>query len=252
MLLVNGIYPQKNRCGWFICACEECGLFVLVHVPSLTTSSSPLCSYNTQKMLARENMLSLSATFTEGARAESKLASRLARNQAKIASAAPTTYTSTLPPAAASAAKAALANSSSGGPAYVMQPVMSAGDKYRLARQGGASTPILGNDVVGSAASASAAAGSTAPISSATAGSTPYMFLLLGLGVGTAAFVSEYTLADVTALLGVQKAVADAGPDQVTVTAGDAATAACGSVIATSNNNAHEQQPLWLQRSRRL
>ena len=235
-------------CGWFIYSFEKCGLFVLVHVLSLTKSSSPLCSCNTQKMLARENMLSLSAAFTEGTRAESKLASRLARNQAKIASAAPTTYTSTLPPAAASAAKAALANSSSGAPAYVMQPVMSAGDKYRLARKGGAPTPILGNDVVGSAADA--AAGITAPISSATAGSTPYMFLVLGLGVGTAALVSEYTLADVTALLGIQKAVADAG--LVQGTAGDAATAACSSVIATSNNSAHEQQPLWLQRSRRL
>jgi hypothetical protein len=244
-------------------------LIVLVHVPSLTPSRpllfAPAPHYNTQKMLARENMVSLSAAFTEGTRAESKIALRKARNQASIASAAPATYTSALPPAAASAAKAAMANFSAGAPVYVMQPVMSAGDKYRLARLGGAPTPILGNDAVSSAANT---ATGIASVSTATAGSSQYMFLLLGLGVGTAAFVSEYTLADVTGLLGLQKAAADAGE----VTAGGtaattAAAAAGGSVIATSNNNAHvngdvshaphthrvqEQQPLWLQRSRRL
>ena len=208
-------------------------------------------------MLARENMPSLSAVFTEGTRAEAKVALRKAHRQANLAAAAPAVYSS-LPPAAASAAKAAMAHTSGGAPAYVMQPVLSAGDKYRLARVCGVPTPILGADAAGSASNA--AAGS-ASVSSATAGSFQYMFLVLSMGVATAAIASEYSWADVMTYIGVQTAAAD------TNVAATGSVAVGGTVIATSDSSANtnsnashashahrvqEHQPLWLQRTRRL
>jgi hypothetical protein len=210
-------------------------------------------------MAARENMLSLSAAFTEGTRAEEKVALRKARNHSSLASASNPAY-SPLP-----AAIAAKAIKPSGTPAYAMQPVMSAGDKYRAARNAGEPTPILGTDGRTNAAATAAAASAT--VSSASSLPVP-LFLLLGLGVGTALFVGDYGFADLTTILGVPKAVADASTvtHAATAAAGDAhvhahlhagagvgADAVVGDVShAPHTHRVQEQQPLWLQRSRRL
>jgi len=201
-------------------------------------------------------MLSLSAAFTEGTRAEEKVALRKARNHSSLASASNPAY-SPLP-----AAIAAKAIKPSGTPAYAMQPVMSAGDKYRAARNAGEPTPILGTDARPNTATAAAA---SATVSSASSLPVP-LFLLLGLGVGTALFVGDYGFADLTTILGVPKAVADASTvtHAATAAAGDAhahahlhASAGADAVVGDVSHAPHthrvqEQQPLWLQRSRRL
>jgi len=196
-------------------------------------------------MAARENMLSLSAAFTEGARAEGKIALRKLKNQAPVASAHSPSYSQLRAEIAAKAVK------SSDTPAYVMQHVMSAGDKYRAARLNGQPTPILGSaaataDTAATAAAAAAVNSSSVPIP---------LFLLLGVGVGTALFVGDYNLSDLATMLGMQKAVADAS----TFTAATAAHAHAGvdGVVGDVSHAPHthrvqEQQPVWLQRSRRL
>ena len=191
-------------------------------------------------MLARENMKSLSEVFTEGARAEVKIAQRQSRNVTAMASAHIPNYAAVLKKTHAAIAPAAVMKTN-GELAHVMQPVVSAADRYRKARL---------NGELPDAATASAAAAADAVVAPTTKGkdftSIP-LFLILGLGSGGAYAVHEgYGFFGIPATATATAARIDTYPSIPPTTIASTATVE----VAVRKRNDTTQQPLWLQRQR--
>jgi len=157
-----------------------------------------------EKMAARKSMKTLNEAFTEGTRADDRLAKRRASSQVTAANG----YTPKYVPAAKKVAQArrpASVPSSASGPsisrsailmsktasgetAYVPGTVLSAADKYRLARQNGEQATrvipaIDGPEANAAAQAASASVATLGSFENARGVSIP-LFLLFGLGVG--------------------------------------------------------------------
>ncbi len=187
---------------------------------------------------------------------------RKARSQAAAMAAPTPAYTTPNPSLAVARARdAGVANSTNmvkanGEPMYVMQPVVSAGDKYRVARQNGEVSPLA--DAPRSGTQTNVVINKSDGLQS----SIP-LFLFLGLGLGTAFMVGDYDVADVAAMLGWPTAATEAAsevyPIGVEYSGASEPISSSPSVElqlkCIDHANVHkpqqaQQQPLWLQRHR--
>ncbi len=196
-----------------------------------------------QKMAARANMPTLSESFTEGARAEEAIAVRKMKSQVKSASGYVPKYNKK---SAQVKAQALIASKITGSTAYTMQPVLSAGDKYRLARQSGEAPNVI-PAIDGVQHVNTAAVSSTANKASDSAGaSMPMLTLMLGLGVGAAYCTLSYdTTTQLGAIFGVSTASNSPFMVGSTLTPTEEAT-----VISSNDAISMKKQPIWLQRQR--